>query len=60
LIRTRLNKQKMLYFSQLMKETPDKIIAVVTFITILELTKTREIDLVQERTFDDICITKAS
>ena len=60
LIRTRLSKQKMIYFSTFLKESQDKIIAVVTFITILELTKTREIDLLQETTFDDICIMKSN
>lgn len=57
-IRNYLAKEKVLYFSKLMKEAEEKIYVVVSFVSILELTKAREIDLVQDELFEDICIKR--
>lgn len=57
-IRRFLNQNKILYFSKLLEEGVDKIVAVVSFISILELTKAGEITLFQEDLFEDICIRK--
>lgn len=55
-IRRFLQDRKLFYFSELLKDTPDPIMKVVSFISILELTKVREIDLEQEELFTDIRI----
>lgn len=57
-IRRFLNQNKILYFSKLLGDGVDKIVAVVSFISILELTKAGEITLFQEELFEDICIRK--
>lgn len=57
-IRRYLAQHKILYFSKLFEEQVEKIVAVVTFISVLELTKSGEVNVFQEKLFDDICIRK--
>lgn len=54
-----LDQHRILSFKKLMQESDDKIVHVVSFISVLELTKARDIDVKQEELFDDIAITKA-
>jgi segregation and condensation protein A len=53
-----LRTEKILFFSKLINDTEEKIVTVVTFISLLELTKAQAINLEQEILFADILIKK--
>lgn len=56
LILDELSKSTMLLFSELMKKMQDKIVIIVTFLALLEMTKKRQIVLSQSKVFDEIRI----
>ena len=58
LILAKLDQNKILLFSDLMKEIKEKIVLVVTFVAILELIRSGTIVVKQSKVFDDIRIKR--
>ena len=56
-VSTQIKKQKRCSFKQLLEEQSSKMEIVVSFLAILELIKVGQIEVSQEKTFDDIYIT---
>lgn len=59
-VKTYVTKHKKCSFKKLLNNEDSKMEVIVTFLSILELIKTGEITVVQEKTFDDIYITNKS
>ena len=57
---SKLKKNKKLSFTELLKEVKEKIVAVVTFLAILEMTKAGELLLGQKNSFGELTVTARS
>ncbi|MBD3225166.1 MAG: chromosome segregation protein ScpA [Caldithrix sp.] len=56
----RLNQQGMIIFQDFIKEYTDRMMLIITFIALLELMRSGEIEVKQSHVFDDIRIQKRS